>query len=290
MKIIISLSFLFFFAFVNAQIPNFDFSSWTDMTSYSVPDNWGNLNLYTNSSEIYTCTEGTPGVPSTNFLILTNQNVPGKGVVPGKAVSGDIDTVTFEPKNGFPFTARPIQLEYIVQYMPFDASDPPTISVYLTKWNNVTNQRDTIASGYSEFLGMVHIWTPGYTTLNYYDVNFPDTACIVISSSKVNPLAGGYLYIDDLTFTGNANGVAESEEQLYFTVFPIPGDDLITLEFQKEISNGEIIVFNSLGKLLISTVIRNKKILINTEAWDSGVYFVKVKYDGKTSYGKIIIH
>lgn len=275
---------------VSSQIPNNDFALWTNFSSYSTPDGWGNLNEYTNSGGVYTCMEATPGVSSTNYLILVTQNVPGKGVIAGKAISGEIDTTTFKPKNGFPFSSRPAQLNYIIQYMPWDFSDPSNIYVCLTRWDSLNNERDTIATGYSDFLGMAHSWFPGYTTLNYLDGNNPDTACIVISSSSVNPIAGGYLYIDDLNFSGNVIGVNEIQKQIDCSIYPNPANDYININVPNqnisELNNLE--VYNSSGKLVHSTSF-SANYSLNVGAWNSGIYLFRIKHGDFVSFKKISI-
>ena len=68
------------------------------------------------------------------------KNVPGKGIVPGVAVCGVIDTLTYKAKSGFPFTTRPQELTYYMQYMPYDPSDSSRVKVLLTKWNSNEHQ------------------------------------------------------------------------------------------------------------------------------------------------------
>lgn len=257
------------------------------MGSYSIPDFWDNLNDFTNSSGIYTCIEGDPGNPSTNYLILRTENIPGKGVVTGKAVSGIIDTTTFTPISGIPFSSRPEKLNYIIQFMPYSASDPSNIYVSLTKWDTLNNIRDTVATGYTEFIGMAHSWFPMYTDLIYQSGDMPDSVCIVISSSSSNPLAGGYLYIDDLSFSGYVIGVNEYESEPYFSIFPNPTDDLITIENVEKTAHLEI--YNATGKLMFTENI-NSIYRMDVHAWNPGVYLFRLRHqDNSVVVKKIII-
>ncbi|MFZ5552885.1 MAG: T9SS type A sorting domain-containing protein [Bacteroidota bacterium] len=287
---IVNLFFWFLLcASAGAQIPNNSFSSWTNMGAYTVPDYWDNLNAYTSSSGIYTCIEGDPGNAATNYLIVRTENIPGKGVVTGKAVSGIIDTTTFLPVSGFPFNARPARLDYIVQYMPFDFSDPSNLYVCLTKWNSANNQRDTIARGYSEFLGMAHSWQPLFTDLIYQSGATPDTACIVISSSSVNPLAGGYLYIDDLSFSGNAISVNELETESFLSVFPNPAEDFITVKNINPAEINRLEIFDMTGSLIFSEN-NNSTYLLDVHMWSPGIYLIRLtQQDNSVNTTKIVI-
>jgi hypothetical protein len=84
MKKLSGILFLFFLsATLFSQIPNNSFENWTTVGSYSMPDQWDNLNPSTTGAGIYTCTKGTPGNPGTGYLKLTSKTISGMGVVPG---------------------------------------------------------------------------------------------------------------------------------------------------------------------------------------------------------------
>src|SRR5687767_15043411 len=104
-----------------AQIPNNGFENWSSPNGYLVPDAWGNLNIITNPSGIYTATRVSPGMVGSYYLDLTSRDVPGRGIVPGIVTSGPIDTITYKPISGFPYTQRPDALKGKWQYMGFGA-------------------------------------------------------------------------------------------------------------------------------------------------------------------------
>ncbi len=116
-RIIILLTFITIAGPLFSQIPNSGFESWTNIGSYSTPDNWGNLNAVTASSGIYTCVKGSPGNPGTAYLKLISKTVSGMGVQPGIAVSGLLNTTTFEAVSGFPYSERPASLDGAWQFM-----------------------------------------------------------------------------------------------------------------------------------------------------------------------------
>ncbi len=287
---------LFFFLIIsvlgNAQIPNNGFENWTNTNGYQTPDNWDNLNQVTDNSSIYTCIKGTPGYSGAFYLFLSSKTIAGKGVVPGVAVCGIIDTVTYKPKSGFPFSARPQYLSSYIQYMPYDPSDSSSIKVLLTKWNQVLLKRDTIAFGESYFNAMAHSWFNNGTFLNYMSGDNPDSAIIVISSSGRVPKNGSYIYVDDLQFNGSVIGIDENNlNENNITVFPNPSSAIVTVNIDTKTDIAlKLVVYDFKGKVVYEEILLNKNHSINTVNWSKGVYNVQIKNKNNSLNKKLIIN
>lgn len=115
-----NLTYLFLFVanvVLNAQIPNNSFEQWSNANGYFDPADWGTLNEYTEPYSILTCDRVGPGSMGSYYLSARTVSITGKGLVPGRVVSGKIDTVTYKPLSGFPFLLRPAYLSYDMQYM-----------------------------------------------------------------------------------------------------------------------------------------------------------------------------
>jgi hypothetical protein len=201
-KTILSFVAICFATTTFAQIPNNGFENWTSVGSYSNPDNWDNLNSMTSSMSIYTCTKGTPGNVGAAYLKLVSKTVTGMGVMPGIAVSGVIDMMSYKPKSGFAYTSRPQDFVGMRQYMASGA-DVGYMGAYLTKWNNVTGVRDTIALAFQKLTGMAMNWTAFTMPFVYLSAATPDSAVVVLSASGSTPVNGSYLYLDNLSFSGS---------------------------------------------------------------------------------------
>ena len=111
----------------------------------------------TASMSTYTCLKGTPGNVGTAYIKLVSKNVTGMGIMPGIAVSGELDQNTLQPVSGFPFTSRPQNLTGKWQYMA-SGSDQGYIACVLTKWNSAMSMRDTVAFSYHPLTGMAMSW------------------------------------------------------------------------------------------------------------------------------------
>lgn len=290
---ILFISFVFVKAF--SQIPNNDFESWTTTSGYPSPTDWGNLNQITSPSGIYTCLQGSPGYLGASYLYLMTKNVPGKGVVPGVAVCGAIDTLTYKAKSGFPFSARPQELSYYMQYMPYDPSDSSSVKVLLTKWNTILSKRDSIAYGESYFNGMAHTWIYRTTPLTYYSGDNPDSAIVVISSSDNVPFEYSYIYIDNLQFNGTVAGIdIHSIDPDNFLIYPNPTNGNFFIEYSLEKNKNVVIeILDVLGRNVYSTkgeseIAGQHKYEI-TSVLNSGIYTIVLKTENQILIKKIIL-
>ena len=275
-----------------AQIPNTGFEAWTNTGSYQTPDNWDNLNQMTNNSGIYTCIKGTPGYSGASYLFLSSKAIAGKGVVPGVAVSGKIDTVTYKPISGFQFALRPQYLSSYMQYMPADPADSSNIKVLLTKWNPSLLQRDTVAFGASYFNAMAHSWFNNGTLLNYMSGENPDSAIIVISSSSSVPKNGSYIYVDNLQFIGNVVGISENNsKKSNISVFPNPSNEDVNINFYVEPDKASnLMIYDLNGKLIHKVTELSKNNTINTSQWSKGIYTIQVNSNNQSINKKLIIN
>jgi hypothetical protein len=267
------------------QIPNNSFENWSVVNSYPIPDNWDNLNSVTYSSGIFTCLQGNPNNPGSMYLYLISKNIPGKGVVPGKVVSGKIDTITFEPINGFAYTNRPLQLSYSMQYMPYDPTDSVNVSVLLTNWNSGNSKRDTVAYGANYYNAMAHEWIPGSTYLNYVSNTIPDSAIIVISSSSKIPKEGSYIYIDNLQFDGTVSEIGE-QTLPKCSIYPNPTNGIVNINIADN-SIFTVTVFNSMGLQMYSRQVAGN-FQIETSSFPSGIYFLQIQSQHRFTTKKII--
>ncbi len=293
MKLNLIIIFCFIVVIYKAQIPNNSFETWTTISGYQTPVGWDNLNQITYLQGVFTCAKLSPGNPGNYYLSVISRSVTGKGIVPGRIVSGKIDTVTYKPISGYPFTLRPQSLSYNIQYMPYDPSDSSSVKVLLTKWNGVYGKRDTVAIGASYYNAMAHTWFVGSTYLNYKNGDAPDSACIVISSSGNNPKNGSYIYIDNLQFNGSVIGINElnllSENIM---IFPNPAKETLNIKVTEINSSQplEIRVYSVSGKIIYESSLILPLTSINTLNWAKGLYTIVLTQNKNSIHKQIVIN
>jgi hypothetical protein len=270
-----------------AQIPNFSFEIWNNAGNYEDPDQWGTLNGMTNPKGAYTCEKGTPGNPGASYIMLTSRNITGFGIVPGMAATGTIDTASYSVTGGFPFTQRPQSLTGNWQYMPFSGTDFGFISVYLTKWNSSINVRDTISQTEIPLLGMVMGWSNFSIFLSYQSGDFPDSAQIILSASgQISPSDGDYLYIDNLSFSGNVAGISDNAA-LISGIYPNPSSGELTILFYDS-EKKKVEIINALGEPVCEFVTNKEKVEIDLSNHPQGIYFVILSNENETVTRKIV--
>ena len=274
-----------------SQIPNNGFESWTNMGSYSTPDNWGNLNAVTNPAGVYTCLKGTPGNPGTTYLKLISKTVSGMGVQPGVAVSGVLNTSTFQAVSGFAYSGRPESLEGKWQYMA-SGTDQGYIAVYLTRWNTGLNRRDTIGQTYNALNGMVMSWQNFSFLISYNLGGLPDSAIIIFSASGSTPVNSSYLYVDNLTFTGTTVDLEDQAFGSGLSLLPNPvSKNMLTLDYNNhDLTTDFIEILNIQGKPVIRKILKNQHFpfSIDVSTLRAGEYLIRVGLQIGTIHSKFI--
>ena len=267
-----------------AQIPNSGFENWTNPNGYNVPDSWGNLNPVTYSASVFTCIKGAPGSPGSAYLRLVSKTVPGMGVQPGIAVSGVLNTTTFQPAAGFAFTDRPASMKGKWQFMA-NGADQGYIALYLTKWNTGANRRDTVGMIMNLLQGMVMSWQSFTLPISYNSLELPDTAVIIFSASGKIPVDGSYLYIDNLSFFGSASGWKEQSDQTGLTIFPNPViQNEMLIDFKnREFRANMITVLDLHGKVVLRKEVDKLPfpVTLDVSALNAGSYLLRIS----TPYG-----
>jgi hypothetical protein len=262
-------------------IPNSGFESWTPAGSYSIPDGWSTLNALSPAGNLYPCRKGTPGDPGSSFIDLSSQ-MGASAVLPGIAVSGKIDPVSWRAYQGFPCGSKPASLTGNWEFMARGA-DQGYVSVLLTRWNSRNKTADTIAYTKYKLSGMAMGWTSFTIPIHYLNANLPDSAIIVLSASGSVPVVNSYLYVDNLAFSGTATNVPDPESSISeLQVYPIPVSDQVCLEFHAgRPLEVQIEILDILGRIVhresaeVNTGTVHKTISAN--GLSHGVYFLRVQ-------------
>lgn len=204
--------------FAQDTIPNPDFENWESGTMVDEPSDWGTANnmhiqfnnCATQVSAVGDFYSGSSAIQLTTVEYSCPSCQVKKWRVAGTAVAGGYISqdwpFTF---GGFDYTKRPLYLGGYCKYIPQQSAelyqgkpvgiDKSNIQVYLTKSNGTTT--DTIGQG--QLSPTNSTWAPFSVEIKY-DPKFtgnPDTAQIIIASSKgVETAKGSKFYVDSLFF------------------------------------------------------------------------------------------
>jgi hypothetical protein len=276
MKKLLPIALCLFSAFAYAQIPNNGFENWTTPAgqTYENPTGWGSSNDVGAQlpSPFVNVTKETmdPGAGSSS-LKLETVNIFVTNVA-GVALTGEITyTTTLKFSGGFPFTTRPGQLTGKLKYLPAAATDSSFIYAVLFKWNAAQNKRDTIAIATLK-TGASNTWASFGANLNYSLPDNPDSALVLLSSSKgFLGSAGSKLWIDDLAFQYGAG--ADNIYTQSLSAFPNPAQNIIYLNAIPG-QYRTAAVYNYAGMLLKNATVHGNAIDISDLA--NGTYIIAV--------------
>lgn len=267
-----------------AQIPNNGFEDWSNPSgaSYQNPTGWGTSNevgAQLPSPFVNVTKETTDVGAGASSIKLETVNIIITNVA-GVALTGVINyQTTLNFSGGFPYTSRPGSLTGKMKYLPAAATDSSFIYAVLFKWNSAQNKRDTIAIA-TLITGAANNWTNFGAALNYSLPDNPDSALILISSSKgFLGSAGSKLWVDDLAFQYSAG-----TEDIYnnnITVFPNPAQNVLYLNAIPG-QYRQAAIYNYAGMLIMNHTVQGNALDIS--ALPNGTYILSVnETDGSIS-------
>jgi len=276
---------------VHAQIPNSGFENWTSVGTSFSPVSWGTFNNLTAPTNTFTCERGSPGYGSNYYMKLTSKTITGKGLLPGRAVSGKLDSLNFYPISGFPFNQRPAFLTGIFQYMTFGSSSHyGYIEVMLNRWDTAMVMSMPVAYAKFNLTGMQMSWDSISIPLTYYEGTLPDTCIITLSSSDNVPTDGDYLYVDNLAFNGYVAGIKEIGTNANFSLYPNPAREIVQINFDHANNDdAEIKIFNATGDLLKHESPMKNQHQINIADLANGVYVIEITTSSWSEKQRLII-
>ncbi len=276
-------------------IPNASFENWTFKNSkFYDPDGWGTLNPMTSPANVITCSRGSAS-PAPNagiaYMMLASKSLSGQ-TLGAIAVSGAYDATSGEFGGGFAINSKPSKLTGKWQYMA-QGNDQGAIAIMLTKHNTTTGMKDTIGLGGQLLQGMAMSWANFSIDINYLSNAMPDSCLIIFTASGENPIAGSYLYIDNLAFSGNSS-VSEISSISSYNVYPNPAKDKLNVECNlKQNTLVQVELMDIQGKQIkVQDFAMNKgenQVSIDLSDVQKGIYFVRMTSDGESFSQKLVV-
>jgi len=136
----------------------------------------------------------------------------------------------------------------------------------------------------------LNIWAPdGFPTLN---VIRPSDKKIMADTWNVLTLSGQVSAIENATgITLLPAGTVSQNSNKRVVLFPNPANEMLTIEFNSEVNDAQIQLFNLQGQLLQSFNINGSKLTLETESLAAGQYLVKIlSQEGSSSEIITIAH
>lgn len=298
-KLLLSLSAIAFLALpsVKAQYINPDFETWSHTVgppAYDDPsttpltgDGWQELNfssaalLGASPLSVFKDSTGMAITPfhgkycaeiktvalSTATDALVGSHLPNDTL--GVLFTGTINVALQKIAEKIPFNLPVVTYNFYYQYYPVGGDTAFCTVIY-------TRHDSTIAIGKTAIAGAVTTWSAGSVTMITLKTGLPDSIGIMFSASSfihTHPHPGSELYVDDATNTGIPSIFGSSDN---VTVYPNPAKNQVTISISGNILATHVEVYDMTGKAMGIYAMHNNLLTVNTQTFNSGVYFYRL--------------
>jgi hypothetical protein len=280
---IIILSFLVVSAMAQTQIPEGGFNNWTPSSTntYSEPTGgwWTTLNALESLGGPITVSP-TTDVHSGAYAAQLETKMWGTFLLSGLLASGNFEMTAPFIEQGRPFTDKPSKFKGWYKYAPV-SGDSAAIVARLTRFNEDTDQQDTIAEAIQVVKNIVSTYTQFEINFDYSITGInPDTITIVFMSSaeagNFQGQVGSTLLIDDILLE-YPTGLQESlAPELTVNVFPLPAAEQLSFEFNTLHPEKLLCYIYAIdGRFIQSFSLSAKKHQLDVSNWQQGRYILQ---------------
>ena len=257
-------------------------------------DFWVTLNALADLGGPVTVEKTTDACEGIYAAKLTTKNFTNL-LISGLLASGNFNQSNLvNPLNiGKPFPLKPFSFTGCYKYIPINNDSAALVSI-LTKWNNLTNTRDTIAIAGGTLLLMQNEYIDFNYPYDYLSQETPDSIQIIFSSSAGgnNNLGqlGSTLWVDNvavnLSNSITLNFMAESPVKCY----PNPAENNVVFDLQDINENGILTLYNSEGKEILVKSISIGLNEFSLNNLSTGFYLYTIKSQNTPKVSGILLH
>ncbi len=198
-----------------------------------------------------------------------------------RIISGESDD-----NPGWPISSRPLSLHGDYKSILLGSCDSlrAYVDVFLTKFNELNNSRDTIGVGKIILSETSKEYQQFEVDINYSnDLKTPDTVIIILAKERfgfdVPPacLECGHVFFDNLNFSNKLSALNLPDDQLRLEVYPNPADEDFWVHTNCEECSLDLSFYNSQGKLIQRLLNVSNKTRIETSNFSKGIYFITLQ-------------
>lgn len=204
--------------------------------------------------------------------------------IPGMVGTAVMNNATVSAILGKPcIDCKPSKFKGYYKYSPLKG-DSCSALILLSKWNNVTKQRDTV--GYGEMVqhNAVNTYTEFEIPVTYRTNGPVDSITVLVLASagfNVNNFmgcagqVGNTMYVDDLTLDYPSGIQQVLMPEVAVTVYPNPASEVLHVDLSKPV-NGTMIIYDVAGKQAGSFRISQKNNTIPVSNLAGGSYYFRL--------------
>jgi hypothetical protein len=301
---------LFVFAFISnfaftQTIPNGDLENWDSLHSATTSTYWwqpsfvginwlGTLNSLaglptsTGGPGPITVSRTTDAYSGTYAAKLVSHPMNLGDItifIPGMLGTAVMDMVGVRAIIGNPCPGcKPLHFKGYYKFEPA-GEDSCAVVAIVSKWNNETHKRDTIAYGKMVQHSAVSVYTPFDIELTYGLSGVPDSlSYLMVSSGGFNVINfmgsqgndGSTMYVDEVSLEYPAGIEQSLMPDVGVKVYPNPATDQITVELTDKVENGRLEVYTMEGKSTGTYNLKEVKTNLQVKNLSPGTYYFKL--------------
>jgi hypothetical protein len=205
--------------------------------------------------------------------------------IPGMLGTAVMDKINVKALIGNPCPGcKPLHFKGYYKYEPV-GSDSCAIVALVSKWNNETHKRDTIAFGGIVQHSAVSSYTPFDIALTYTLSGVPDSlSYLMVASAGFNLTNfmgckgqdGSAMYVDELSLEYPAGIEQSLMPDVGVKVYPNPATDKITVELSEKVENGRLEVYTTDGKSIATYKLKEVNTTLQVKSLSPGTYYFKL--------------
>jgi hypothetical protein len=278
---LLALTFLFLNPILvqaQTQLGNSGFEQWEKRTfagfEYQDPSNWYTLNQLQKFGFDAT-TIKTNDAHSDSSAVLLSTTSSSFGNIPGLITGSPFLAADGSPDMNLNYRAfgdRPQSIQFWYKSFP-ETGDQSAMYCLLTKWNNVTSSRDTVAEASWSVDSTVATYTHAMVPFEYKGSMPPDSMYILFSSSidGFEPVPGSELYLDDILFN-YAIGNNEVAKKVEVKMYPNPAQSKLSIKGNQHPM--QVVIFDRMGKKVYEGKVESSESEIDLQTIPAGLYHV----------------
>ena len=276
---------------ISQQLPNQGFEEWKTDDSKLFEDLaggfWGTINRLRLLGPLGPITtEKSTDAHSGSFSAKITTKTFGSFKIVGIIATGIFDQKSASFVEGMPFSSKPSKLSGYYKFLPVN-NDSCSAYINLSKYNTISNKKDTIAEGLLVLQGAQNQWTKFEVPLNYYLNITPDTIKVAFVSSAgtvgmgstQNAQVGSSMLVDDLILDyGTDVDITSTISSKIKLEYSQMSSSLILND--NYIDDGLISIYTSKGKMLLSKDFKLSDSHFDFSTQPCGVYLYKIFANG----------
>jgi hypothetical protein len=274
------------------QLANPGFEQWDTLGDYTQPSNWFTLNPLVQFG-FEPSTTLTTDAHSGNYAVVLTSIAGQFTDYSGVLCTGPILDQNFEADFSnikVAYSSRPSHLKFYYKSLPV-SGDQGILAMYLTKWNPVLWQSDTIAEASMLFDAQVNTYTLAELQFDYWNAATPDSMFVIASSSidGFNPTPESQLVFDDFELVYDPTALSSIKQQDWAVhVYPNPASTKFFVQTPHKVCS--LVLCDVNGK----NIVQREKALhhqIDVSECAPGLYFLQLTDEqGNRNTRKILVN